>query len=221
MASGSRTNHKYRRRASSAAYGAAGAHPKSLSLPASERIQRGSGSKLRVKREIVGRYIERLQIECKSEYRRILKYYTSAARGARTRGSERKSLSQRVNGVWGSEWRRLATRHRGGGQFNAQVWTRCCVHDLATLLLCTCCFSYPMLAFCMADFARAKALMNSEVAQILEHKREIMQGKGTQPKRYTAAVAEANRACLPLPQNLHTMHARAAAQRFPEGLPVR
>ena len=34
-----------------------------------------------------------------------------------------------------------------------------------------------------ADFSRAKALMNSEVAQILEHKRQIMQGKGAQPKR--------------------------------------
>ena len=32
------------------------------------------------------------------------------------------------------------------------------------------------------DFSRAKALMNSEVAQILEHKRQIMQGKGAQPK---------------------------------------
>ena len=26
--------------------------------------------------------------------------------------------------------------------------------------------------------------MNSEVAQILEHKRQIMQGKGDQPKKY-------------------------------------
>jgi len=32
------------------------------------------------------------------------------------------------------------------------------------------------------DFSKAKALMNSEVAQILEHKREIMQTKGQQPK---------------------------------------
>ena len=35
----------------------------------------------------------------------------------------------------------------------------------------------------IADFTQAKALMNSEVAQILEHKRVIMQEKGAQPKR--------------------------------------
>ena len=32
------------------------------------------------------------------------------------------------------------------------------------------------------DFARAKCLMNADVALILEHKRAIMQGKGIQPK---------------------------------------
>ena len=35
-----------------------------------------------------------------------------------------------------------------------------------------------------ADFCDAKPLMNSEVAQILEHKRHIMQRKGVQPKKY-------------------------------------
>ena len=38
--------------------------------------------------------------------------------------------------------------------------------------------------FVCADFSQAKPLMNSEVAQILEHKRQIMQRKGVQPKKY-------------------------------------
>ena len=33
--------------------------------------------------------------------------------------------------------------------------------------------------------------MNSEVVQILEHKRQIMQGKGAQPKRCACAAAAA------------------------------
>ena len=60
-----------------------------------------------------------------------------------------------------------------------------------------------------ADFggSKAKCLMNADVALILEHKREMMQAKGIQPKRCHGDMLKSLQFCRSL---LCAKHSRAA-----------